>query len=325
MRASSVIVWAVAAGMACAPLAAAAQGRLSRVQRQQEAMALDVPKCPRSLGTLTIADGDNAHGGWRQYNLAAPQKLLKVMVQRSGCFTLVDRGAGMTAARTERELSTGGDLQRGSNVGKGQIRSADYVLVAEVAAADADSGGAGVGLGGLASVAGSLGGRLGRLGSVAGALGGVKTTRMEANTTLTLTDVRTSETRAVTEGYATRTNTSFGGGAGFGFGGAIGGGYEDTEIGRIVTQAFMNAYVSLVGDLGGLQGGGAQAAAQRAFKVVKPVPLRRSPSESASLVRQLDPGLLVYPTGAKEGMWWEVADENDNTGWVLNDNLSPAT
>jgi hypothetical protein len=269
---------------------------------------------------MSIADGDNA--GARQFNLAGPQKLLKSLVQRSGCFRLVDRGAGMTAAKAERELSTGGDLRRGANVGKGQITAADYVLVAEVSGADSNTGGGAVGLGALSSVAGALGGRMGRLGSVAGALGGVKSTKMEANTVLTLTDVRSSETIAVTEGYATRNNVSFGGGAGFGFGGAIGGGYEDTEIGKIVTQSFINAYANLVAELGGVQ---TQQAAQRAFKVVKPVALRRSPAASASVVRELDPGLLLYPTGAKEGMWWEVADENDNTGWVLNENLAPAT
>jgi len=32
---------------------------------------------------------------------------------------------------------------------------------------------------------------------------------------------------------------------------------------------------------------------------------------------------MVYPTGAKEEMWWEVEDENGNVGWVENDNLKP--
>ena len=56
---------------------------------QQKAEA-DVPHCVRNLGTISIVDGDDP-SGWTQYNLAPPQKLLKVMVQRSGCFNLVDR------------------------------------------------------------------------------------------------------------------------------------------------------------------------------------------------------------------------------------------
>jgi curli biogenesis system outer membrane secretion channel CsgG len=81
-------------------------------------------------------DGDDTRG-WMQYNLASPQKLLKAMVQKSGCFNLVDRGAGLNAAQIERNIGGNLGLQRGSNVGQGQIKAADYVLVAEVQAATA--------------------------------------------------------------------------------------------------------------------------------------------------------------------------------------------
>jgi hypothetical protein len=33
---------------------------------------------------------------------------------------------------------------------------------------------------------------------------------------------------------------------------------------------------------------------------------------------------LDVRTGNKNGMWWEVADENDNVGWVLNTKLTPS-
>ncbi|HAD84646.1 MAG TPA: curli production assembly/transport component csgg, partial [Brevundimonas sp.] len=51
------------------------------------------------------------------------------------------RGTGMSVAQRERELASGGDLQRGSNVGGGQVRAADYVLVGEIASQNANSGG----------------------------------------------------------------------------------------------------------------------------------------------------------------------------------------
>jgi hypothetical protein len=115
---------------------------------------------------------------------------------------------------------------------------------------------------------------------------------MEANTVLSLTNVRTSESMAVTEGYASRNNLSWGVGGGVGFGGAVGGGYESTEVGRIVAQAFIQAYTDMVSQLG-------------------------------LLVRALPVGLRVYPTGARDGMWWEILDDNDNRGWVQNDRLAP--
>lgn len=310
----------VAATLAMAGDALAQQtSKPSRVQRAQDRAVGDIPRCTRSLGTLSIVDGDE-DSGWRQRNLAPPQKLLKVIVQRSGCFTLVDRGAGMNAAQAERELAAGGDLQRGSNMGRGQIRAADYVLVAEVAAQDSDASGG--------AAAAALGGLIG--GRVGGVVGGIRTQRLEANTVLSLTSVRTSETLAVTEGYATKTDVGWGGGAGLaswsGFGGAVGGGYEDTEIGRIVTQAFIDAYAAMVHQIGGgeaVAGAGAEAPT-RSFTVMTTTVMRRTPDDKGGVVRALPAGLVLFPTGAKNGMWWEVIDDNDNTGWVRNDKLQAA-
>ena len=33
-------------------------------------------------------------------------------------------------------------------------------------------------------------------------------------------------------------------------------------------------------------------------------------------MRDLDAGMMLYPTGEKEGMWWKVSDELGNEGWV---------
>src|SRR5207249_11230977 len=83
----------------------------------------------------------------------------KVLVQRSGCFNLVDRGAGLSAAERERDIGGNLGLQRRSNVGQGQIKAADYVLVAEVQAANRNSGGGAVGAG----LGGLIGGRFGAI------------------------------------------------------------------------------------------------------------------------------------------------------------------
>lgn len=299
----------------CAP--AWADGKPTKAQRNQTRALATIPSCTKSLGTLSIIDGDDP-SGWTQFSLAPPQKLLKVMVQRSGCFKLVDRGAGMAAAQRERELASGGDLQRGSNVGKGQIMAADYVLVAEVAGANANASGNAAG----AAIGGLIGG------SVGGLIGGIQTRKLEANTVLTITDVRTSATVAVEEGYASKTDLSFGAGGGIGgwggFGGAVGGGYENTDIGKIVTQSFIEAYAKLVTNLGGVSDNAAASAPAKAYSVASPATLREKPSDQGKVLRTLPAGALVYPTGVKDGMWWEVVDENDNSGWVRNDKLQPA-
>ncbi|UVO48998.1 SH3 domain-containing protein [Sphingomonas sp. SUN019] len=289
-------------------------------QRLQQATANDVPRCARKLGTLSIVDGDDPRP-WTQYSLSPPSKLLKVLVQRSGCFNLVDRGSGLQAARLERDI--GGDLglQRRSNVGQGQIKAADYVLVAEIQGANSNVSGGG----GAAGIGGLIGGRFG------GLLGGIGSKKMEANTVLSITNVRTTETIATEDGYAAKNNLTFGAGGGAGFFGggaaAVGGGYDNTDIGRIVTLSFIQAYSKLVTGLGLVQpgdAGTAQAAPAKTYTAQGPVTMRTSALATAKAVRTLPPGAIVYPTGNKNGLWWEVADENDNVGWVLNTRLAPS-
>ena len=274
-----------------------------------------VPTCTRSLGSITMVDGDR--DGWRAYNLSSPQTMLRVVVQRSRCFTLVERGIGMDVAQGERNLAAGGDLQRGQNMGRGQMRAADYVLIAEVAAQDNNAGGGGVG----GIIGGLIGGTAGAIAS------GIRVQRQEAQAVLSLTNVRTTETVAVTEGRAQNRNIGWGVGGGTigttGFGGAVGGGWEDTDIGRVVSAAFVDAYAQLVTQLGGLDPNATTTAPPRAFVTRQQANLRASPSTNARVVRTLPPGSMVHPSGAQQGLWWEVFDENDNSGWIRNDLLEP--
>jgi len=295
------------------------QAKASNGQKLQNQAAQDVPHCTRKLGTVSIADGDDPYG-WTQFSLAPPAKLLKVLVARSGCFNLVDRGTGLRAAETERNIGAGLGLQRGANVGTGQIKAADYVLIAEIQSANSNAQGSGAG----AAIGGLVGGRFG------GLIGGIKSRKLEANTVLSITNVRTTETMATTEGYAAKNDISFGGGGGVGFLGgalgAVGGGYENTDIGRIVTLAFIDAYSKMVVELGGVQPGAtgtAEAAPTKTFLASGPVAMRKAPAATGAVIRSLPAGAIVYPTGNKNGLWWEVADENDNVGWVLNTKLTP--
>lgn len=294
--------------------------RASGGQRMQTQAVADVPHCARKLGTLSIVDGDDPRG-WTQYSLAPPQKLLKVLVQRSGCFNLVDRGSGLQAAERERQVGSHLGLQRGANVGQGQIKAADYVLVAELQGANGNVSGSGVG--------GAVGGLIG--GGVGGLLGGIRSKKMEASTVLSLTNVRTTETIATQEGYAVKNNLSFAGGGGGFFGtgaaAAVGGGYDNTDIGRIVTLSFIQAYSKMVEELGLVAPGSegtAEAAPTKTFTAQRPVILRVTAAGTGKIIRTLPTGAIVYPTGNKDGLWWEVADENDNVGWALNTGLAPS-
>ena len=82
---------------------------------------------------------------------------------------------------------------------------------------------------------------------------------------LPLQMVGTTEEEALTEGYARKSDISFGAGASGGnfwgtFAGAGGGGYQDTAIGQIIVLAYLDAYRKLVTQLGGLPEDAAAAA-----------------------------------------------------------------
>ena len=310
---SSHILCALAAAAMTTGGAALAQKRVNYDKGSTK--NLDMPTCVAPLGSIAIENGTE-YRGWRYYQLGEPEKLLKVFVQRSGCFTLVNRGAGLDATRREQALSQDGDLQRGSNVGGGQIKAADYILIADIVTTDQNAGGSGA----VAGVAGrAIGGRLG------GIVGGIRTKRIEAQTVLEVMNTRTTEGVAFAEGTASKQDLSFGGGGFYGFGGAVGGGYEDTDVGKVVTYAFMDGYRQIVAQLGGDLADAAETAPRETFVARKDgVIMYRSPSTSSSVLRELDKNMIVYPTGGKEELFWEVEDENGNVGWVDNTDLKPA-
>ena len=81
-----------------------------------------------------------------------------------------------------------------------------------------------------------------------------------------MVDARTTEEKALVEGYARKSDISFGGGGGVGWMGGLaaagGGGYTDTDIGQVIVLAYLDGYTKLVTQLGGLPENAAAAAPQ---------------------------------------------------------------
>lgn len=296
---------ALAACLLAAPAAAAAQ------------QANDVPVCSRNLGSIAVIE-PTGQNWWTGQRLPSPAALIKVYVNRSRCFTLVDRGTGMRAMQAERALAESGELRGGSNIGKGQVRAADYVLVPDVVSQNRNAGGTNIG--------GIVGGLLGNR-RAAAVVGGINLKRSSADVVLTVTDARSSEQVAMAEGQASKTDVGWRGGGG-GIGGALlaGGasGYANTEIGQVVAQAYIQAYADLVAQLGGLPGDASAANVAQAVTMTRPGRLLASADGSGAAVRDLEPGMLLYPTGARAGTMWEVEDEVGNRGWVNSTQLSNA-
>lgn len=267
----------------------------------------EIPLCDKKIGTLAVSEPQNKW--WVQYNLESPEALIKVYVSKSKCFTLVDRGKGLAAAEAERGLAASGEMRGGSNIGKGQMKAADYVLVPDVAMKNNDSAGKRFG--------GMLGGMLpGIAGVVAG---GVSLKSKTADVVLTLTDVRSTEQVALEQGHYKKTDLGWAGGGGGFFGAFAAAGassYANTEIGQVVAVAYLDAYTKMVNEVKGLSLNAKEDNVQQSVTMAKPGKLFEQPNNKSKVVRDLDSGTTLYPTGEKQQIWWKVSDELGNEGWV---------
>jgi hypothetical protein len=272
----------------------------------------EIPKCSSRKGTVAIVEPDNKW--WSSYNLESPEMLIKVFVSQSKCFTILDRGKGMSAAQRERELAGGGDLRVGSNVGKGQVKAADYVLVPDLISKNEKASGN--------EFTGIVGGLLPKVNDkhgIAAGLGGVNFKTKTADVALTLTDVRSSEQLAFSQGHASKTNVGWSGG-GLGFAGLLVAGgassYSNTEIGQVIATAYLRAFTDLVAEVNTMQHDPKADNVDQSVTMSKPGRMYNGPDIKSAVVRDLEPGTLLYPTGEKQDIYWKVSDELGNEGWV---------
>ena len=304
----SVTARTLVSAVATTLLASTVAAHAETAQEQRAKEEATIPKCAKKYGTLAVVEPEK--NWWTEVGLGSPAALIKVYVNQSGCFTLLDRGTGLAAAQAERALAGSGELRGGSNVGKGQVKAADYVLVPDLVSKNNNAGGNHIG--------GLLGGLLPHGAGMI--LGGISLKKKTADVVLTVTDVRSSEQVAMSEGHSTKTDLGWGAGGGFFSGGgfAAGGatGYADTEVGQVVSLAYLAAYKDMIAKFAELPENAKAEAAQQAVTMAKPGRMYKSASPKSAVVRTLDPGMMLYPTGQKDGAMWEAEDELGNKGWV---------
>ena len=208
-----------------------------------DAASSELERCESSLGTVSLIE--NQQAGWYtilrdQYRLPPTANLLRLLVQQSNCFVVVERGAaGMNAMTRERSLMQSGEMRQGSNFGQGQMVASDYGLSPEIIFQNHNAGGASASLGGLVG---------GRGGGLIAALGASMNTK-EASTLLTLIDNRSGVQVAASEGSASKTDFGAMGQLLGGSGGARLGGYSNTAEGKVIAAAFMDAFNQMVRSL----------------------------------------------------------------------------
>ena len=202
--------------------------------------ASDLERCDKPMGTLAVVEPQSqVVSGLARYKLGSPTSLIRLMVQQSNCFLVVERGAGMQNLMQERALAESGQLRQGSNMGGGQMVTADYVMTPSVVFSEDNAGGVGGGVGG------AIGGLFGAGGRAIGALaGGLKF--KEAQTSMLLADARSGIQVAAAEGSAKKADFRLGGLlAGGSAAGALGG-YENTNEGKVIAASLADNYNGIV-------------------------------------------------------------------------------
>lgn len=194
-----------------------------------------IEKCPTPYGTLAVNEPTDEVLGWlRRYSLESPSALIRIYAQESNCFVVVERGRGMQNLQQERALGASGELQSGSNMGKGQMVAADFVLTPYVQFADNNAGGVG----------GAVGGALGRRVGI-GVGGSLKF--KEAESSITLSSTRTGVQVASAQGKARQRDFSLGG---LGIAGGLLGGagaYSSTAEGKVIAASLLDNFNAVVG------------------------------------------------------------------------------
>lgn len=195
--------------------------------------AATLERCEAPLGTLTVVE-DQA-GDWYRYlttdlRLPSTIPLIRMLIQQSNCFVVVERGRAMQNMMQERALQEMGEVRAGSNFGKGKMVAADYTLNPSINFSTSNAGGIG-------ALIGAFGGKA----EIAGALiSGLRFKKSE--TILALIDNRSGVQIAMAQGQGRKTDFGFGVGGGMGGIGA----WSNTPEGKVIALAFADAYNNLV-------------------------------------------------------------------------------
>ena len=278
--------------------------------------------CDKPMGAMAVVEPQSEYMmALQRYNLQSPVSLIRLMIQQSNCFLVVERGQGLRNMEQERALAAGGQARAGSNIGGGQMVAADFILTPQVVFSEGNAGGIG----------GAAAGLFGR--KVAAVAGGLKF--KEAQTSMLVADSRSGIQVAAAEGSTKKADMRLGGALFGGGGGAAAGGYGNTNEGKIIAAAFMDNYNQIVGvvrndaslqrNVGTLKEEAAAGGTRKAGAVfnegdtlapkIAGVKLLASPSDTAKVVATLTRADEMVVVGEEKDGYIQV-ESGSGKGWV---------
>ena len=279
--------------------------------------------CDKPMGAVAVHEvQDEMLTYLRSYKLQSPIPLIRMMIQQSNCFIVVERGVGMQNMAQERQLAASGQARQGSNVGGGQMVAADFVLTPSVVFSEGNAGGVGAGVANY-------------FGRTAGAIaGGLKF--KEAQTAMLLADTRSGVQVASAEGSTKKADIKLGGSLWGGGTAGSAGGYGNTNEGKIIAAAFMDNYNTLVRavrndpslqrNVGTLKEEAAKGGTTKAGAVfsdgdvltpkIGAVQMRADANDTSKVVATLNKGDEVIVTGAEKDGFIQVTNAAGAAGWI---------
>jgi curli biogenesis system outer membrane secretion channel CsgG len=241
----------------------------------------------------------------------------------TGRFVVLERGEGFEEVKKELELGQSGYVSEKKAVQKGQVESADVLVVGAITAFEPNYTGGGAGVGGL--FGGVLGGVAGRL----------RNAYIAAD--VRLVDVRTGRVINATtvEGKATSWGALTGLGARVShnvyLGGALGA-YKNTPMEKAVRVMLNNAINAIAqmtpqryyrygeSNSSVSSGEGASYASfpqVRPMSVVKDANVRTGPSTNHPILTKVTAGTQIRAMG-QQGSWYQVTLPDGRIGWIYS-------
>jgi hypothetical protein len=198
--------------------------------------------CDQPYGTVALLENTQSDGLPPGYaalvamaqsqgrQVPAAKTAMRLLIQQSNCFVVVERGAGFVTMQQERQLAKDGELRTNANMGKGQIVAADYAIAPQLLF-QASSGGGGVV------------GFIPFAGLIAGAM-----KKSSAQAIVTLVDNRNGVQVSVAEGSSSDTDFSVGTIFVGGLAGAAGT-YTSTPEGKVAMAAMTDSFNNMMAAL----------------------------------------------------------------------------
>lgn len=205
--------------------------------------ARELERCDAPVATVALVENPDGYMYSSSYHLPpTPLPLVRLLAQQSGCFRVVDRAAGLRNTIREQELKEAGVLRKqGSTVEKGKGYEAQYTLTPSLTFSEKDAGR-------------EIGGIMGMIPVLNKFVGVAEQVKLkDAQVALLLTDNETTEQIAASTGSVRVTDLGMGGMVLGKLGGAAGAGWSNSNEGKVIAAAFLDAHNQLVAQLRALQ------------------------------------------------------------------------